>query len=582
MPFSERFDTRALKRLTHLYGEKASACLSRIVESGSKYDSPSFRTQDELWTEQDVVLITYADQVRRAEGTSLAALNQFLLDHHLDECINTVHLLPFFPYSSDDGFSVIDYKQVDPECGDWEDVTLLGDSFDLMFDLVLNHCSKDHRWFRDYLEGTKPYNRYFLEADPATDLFGVVRPRSTPVLTAFETSLGTRNVWTTFSDDQIDLNFSNPDVLCEMIDVLLFYVQHSARIIRLDAVAYLWKTLGSSCIHLPETHTVVKLLRDILDEFAPGTILLTETNVPHLENVSYFGDGDEAQMVYQFSLAPLLLNAFLTGDALPMNEWLGSLEPAGAGMTFFNFTASHDGIGVRPLEGLVSQERLDRLIEAVRLRGGRVGMKRDTSGSDSPYELNITYFSALVDPEESDPELSVRRFLSSQAVMLALRGIPGIYFHSLIGTENDLAGVEQTGRSRSINRKKFAREELENILAEENSTQRRIFDEYRNMIRTRVCQSAFHPDAAQRVIDLNNPALIAFLRTSLDDAQNILTITNVSGKPVSVDLSAFDLLKLAVDLLGGETPQNHLLTIAPFTSVWVASMSDPDVRSLGF
>jgi glycosidase len=572
MPFFERFQTQALERLSRLYGEDASACLTRIVELGSSDDSLPARSQDDLWNERDVVLITYADQVRRGDCSPLAALNRFLLDHNLTECINTLHLLPFFPYSSDDGFSVIDYKQVDPACGNWADVTQLGESFDLMFDLVLNHCSKEHRWFRDYQVGKEPYNRYFLEVDPATDLSAVVRPRSTPVLTPFETSLGTRNVWTTFSKDQIDLNFSNPAVLCEMIDVLLSYVQHGARIIRLDAVAYLWKTFSTSCIHLPETHTVVKLLRDILDEFAPGTVLLTETNVPHRENASYFGNGDEAQMVYQFSLAPLLLDAFLTGDAGPLNVWLRSLEPSGAGMTFFNFTASHDGIGVRPLEGLVSQERLDRLIEAVRLRGGRVSTKRDTTGSDSPYELNITYYSALVDPEESDAELSVRRFLSSQAVMLALRGIPGIYFHSLVGTENDLAGVEQTGRSRSINRRKFALDELESILTDEISIPHRVFNEYRNMIRMRVRQPAFHPDAAQRATDLKNPALISFLRTSLDEAQNVLVLTNVSGEPVSVDLSAFEPLKLAVDLLGGETPQNHRLTIASYGAVWLSSM----------
>ena len=572
MPFSERFRTRALERLVQLYGDDASACLNRIMKFGSTHDSLPARSQQKLWNERDVVLITYADQVRQSDGSPLTALNRFLLDHQLDECIHTVHLLPFFPYSSDDGFSVIDYKQVDPACGDWADVAQLGESFDLMFDLVLNHCSKEHRWFRAYLEGTEPFNRYFLEVDPAADLSSVVRPRSTPVLTPFETSRGTRNVWTTFSDDQIDLNFSNPDVLCEMIDVLLFYVRHGTRIIRLDAVAYLWKTLGTSCIHLPETHAVVKLLRDILEELAPGTIVLTETNVPHRENVSYFGNADEAQMVYQFSLAPLLLDAFLTGDAKPLKEWLRSLEPAGAGMTFFNFTASHDGIGVRPLEGLVSQERLDRLVEAVRLREGHVSTKRDSTGSISPYELNITYFSALTDSAESDPGLSVRRFLSSQAVMLALQGVPGIYFHSLVGTKNDLIGVEQTGRSRSINRRKFARDELENILSEDNSTERRVFDGYRNMIRTRVRQPAFHPDAAQQVIDLNNPALISFLRTSLDETQNVLVLANVSGVPVAVDLSAFEDLKLSIDLLGGETPQNHRLTIAPYSAAWLSSM----------
>jgi len=120
------------------------------------------------------------------------------------------------------------------------------------------------------------------------------------------------------------------------------------RIARLDAVAFLWKELGTNCLHLPETHELVKLFRDVCEIVAPRAIILTETNVPHAENVSYFGQGDEAHMVYQFSLPPLLLHAFITGNGQYLTHWASGLEPPPAGCTFFNFTASHDGVGVRP------------------------------------------------------------------------------------------------------------------------------------------------------------------------------------------------------------------------------------------
>ena len=135
------------------------------------------------------------------------------------------------------------------------------------------------RWFKAYLAGESPYENFFIEADPSLDYSQVVRPRSLPLLTAVETSRGTRHVWTTFSDDQIDLNYSNPKVLLKMLDILLKYAQQGARIIRLDAIAFLWKEIGTNCLHLPETHEVVKLMRDLLSEVFPGTLVLTETNV---------------------------------------------------------------------------------------------------------------------------------------------------------------------------------------------------------------------------------------------------------------------------------------------------------------
>jgi len=554
---------RLRAHLVNLYGDAADDCLNRIAALVQRFESPLRSSPKELWNERDIVLITYGDQVQNRDVPSLRVLNDFLIGHGLNRLINTVHILPFFPYSSDDGFSVIDYRRVDPPLGDWDDVARLGQSFDLMFDLVLNHCSSQNEWFRKVLAGEKPYSDYFIEPEPDADLSNVTRPRSSPLLTEYETADGPRNVWTTFSADQVDLNFAQPDVLLEMLDVLLFYVQQGARIIRLDAIAYLWKTPGTTCIHLPQAHEVVKLMRTLLEAVAPGTILLTETNVPHRENVSYFGDGDEAQMVYQFSLAPLLLDAFLTGDAGPFVNWLSNLELPGRGMTFMIFTASHDGVGVRPLEGLVDSERIERLAENVRRRGGLVSTRRRPDGTDSPYELNVSYFSALGESNEEGDERQVQRFLSSQAVMLALAGIPAVYFHSLVGTPNDQAGVQRTGQPRSINRRKYGRRELEAALQSEDSAQRRVYEGYRRLLAARIGQPAFHPHSPQQVVDLQSPSVTGFVRGDDSGGQRILVAVNVGNSDAMLDLQQCGIAGVTRDLITGTVVADSTNPVLP-------------------
>jgi len=524
-------------RLRRLFGDRAAETASRIDELLARY-APAFALPNTavdlaVWSQRDVVLITYANQVSGPDKSPLATLENWLREEQLDELISTVHLLPFCPYSSDDGFSVIDYLQVDPDSGTWDDISRLSGRFSLMFDLVLNHISQKSVWFQKYLAGQPPFDRFFIEVDPSTDLSAVVRPRSLPLLTAFETERGTRHVWTTFSDDQIDLNYAEPDVLLRMLEVLLEYAQRGARIIRLDAIAFLWKQVGTPCIHLPQTHELVRLMRDVLGAVAPHVLLLSETNVPHEENVSYFGDGNEAHMVYQFSLPPLLLDAFVNADATPLIDWLRDLEPPRAGTTYFNFTASHDGIGVRALEGRVDEQRFARLLEHVRQQGGKISMSRQADGSDRPYELNITYLDALA-PPAANLELHARRFLATQAVMLALQGIPGVYFQSLIGGQNDHSGVAASGQPRSINRRKVTQHELQ---SETTDLGRRIYKDYRQYLACRIQQSAFHPDAPQRLINADNACVLAFERTSLDGGQRILVAANVSGSRQRIDLT---------------------------------------------
>jgi sucrose phosphorylase len=335
-------------------------------------------------------------------------------------------------------------------------------------------------------------------------------------------------------------------------------------------VAYLWKQVGTCCIHLPQTHAVVKFFRELLDLVAPHVVLLTETNVPHEENVSYFGAGDEAQMVYQFSLPPLLLDALLTGDAQPLVGWLTRLKPAPAGATFFNFTASHDGIGVRPLEGLISAERFAGLIEAIRARGGLVSTRRMADGRDHPYELNITYFDALGEPSGGDSELHVRRFLASQAVMLALRGIPGVYLLSLLGASNDVAGVRETGQARRINRHKYERSELAQMLADPARPPRRVFEGYRRLLAVRTRQPAFHPDADQSVWNTGLPWLVALVRTSLDGHQRILVLANVSRERQTLTLTDEWESGASRDLLSGRVlPHGSAVELAPYEVLWL-------------
>ncbi len=515
------------KRFRRLYGDEAPRLLIRFEHLLGRYgvglEAPP---ESERWDHRTAILITYADSIRGNGEPPLQTLNRFSREH-LKGIVSSLHLLPFFPWSSDDGFSIIDFREVHPEYGTWKDIEALGEAFQLMFDLVLNHCSRKSGWFRDFVTGIAPARWYFLPMDPETDLSAVVRPRPWPLLTETSTRDGPAHVWTTFSEDQIDLNWQNPDVLFEFLDILFLYLARGCRIFRLDAVAFLWKQLGTNCLHLPETHEVVKFFRDVLNLVAPEAILLTETNVPHEENISYFGDNDEAHMVYNFSLPPLILHSLLKEDADLLRDWARSLPVLSPEQAFFNFTASHDGIGMRPLQGLLPEGEIDWLVSEITSRGGRVSMKANSDGSESPYELNITYREAL--RIEGDPELSLARFLTSQAIVLGFKGVPGIYIHSLLGTKNDYAGVEATGQNRSINRHKWDLTELEKLLQDTASAHSRIFRKLRQWLQTRNQHPAFHPGGVMEILDYG-PGVFAFLRRSRTGAEAIVCLHNMTGK----------------------------------------------------
>lgn len=562
--------SRIEARFARLYGqERASLCTARLKLLLSCYGTLVAETSaSRRWSEKDSILITYGDSIRKADEEPLRTLKRFL-DRRFADLIGCVHILPFFPYSSDDGFSVIDYRAVNPELGDWDDVRAVGDKFSLMFDLVLNHCSKHNDWFSDYIAGIAPGRGYFIAVEPGTDLSQVVRPRQSPLLTQVHTRHGERWVWTTFSEDQVDLDFSNPDVLLDFIDILLSYFAAGARIIRLDAIAYLWKRIGTSCIHLEETHEIVKLLRDIVDLIDPTLLLITETNVPHEENIAYFGKGDEAHIVYNFSLPPLVLLALQTGSGEHLTRWAMELSDPPTGCAYLNFTASHDGIGVRPLEGLIPDEERDRLIEHVRELGGHVSSKSNADGSTSPYELNITYFDAMGRPGERDLSLKIKRFLCSQAIALALRGIPAIYIHSLLGTSNDVEGCRRLGYARAINRHKWSEDKLRARLKDKKSQHARVLSAYKHMLAVRREHEAFHPDAPQRVHDVGD-AVFVIERQPLRGGESTLCLHNLTADSIRVKLpaDASPRRNLLDERAEPVTAAEH--TLGPYEVAWLA------------
>ncbi|MBE9403173.1 sugar phosphorylase [Brachybacterium sp. p3-SID1565] len=543
---------RALQELTDRF-----AAGDRAPADGE--GAPGGRHQ---FSRRDAVLITYADSIRSEGEKGLGTLAR-VLPGLVGDVVDTVHLLPFFPWTSDDGFSVSDYLSVDPELGDWDQVEELGGSFRLMFDAVVNHMSASHPWFEAYRRGEHPYRDYVRTVDPATDLSGIVRPRTSPLLTPVETSRGIEHVWTTFSADQIDLDYETPEVLLEIMTILLEYVERGASLIRLDAVTYLWKEIGTSGVHHPRTHRVVQLMRHVLDAVAPGTSIITETNVPHEENISYFGNGrDEAQLVYNFALPPLVLHSFVAGDATVLSDWAASLSTPSDSTHFFNFLASHDGIGVRGAEAFLDQQQISALAERVEQHGGLVSSRSVGDGPDQPYELNINYFDALSDPgSDEDQEIAVRRFLTAQAIMLALPGVPGIYIHSLLGSRGWPAGVQEQGYPRAINREKLDAQQLIQELSDPEGRRARVLEGIRHLMRVRRDQEAFEPTAPTTVHRLD-PGVLALERGTGDAA--VMCLHNVTDREITVELPTAD-----GDLLDPGAQIRAAVTLAPWQTRWV-------------
>ncbi len=555
------------ERLQALYTQEDAHKAAIMIEELLARYSEKIISNPYKMTQKDVILITYGDQVIEPTVEPLETLKKFL-DNYVKACINTVHILPFYPYSSDDGFSVIDYKDVSPRMGSWEDIEKLSENYNLMFDGVINHISQYSYWFKSFLENNPKYANFFVEVNPHADLSKVVRPRALPLFHAYkDIDDKSRFVWTTFSKDQVDLNYANYHVLVAILDVLLFYVQKGAKLIRLDAIAFLWKELGTTCIHLPQTHEVIQLMREVIHKVAPEVVIITETNVPHDENISYFGSGeDEAQMVYNFALPPLAAHTILSGDTSALTQWAKSLTLPSDKVCFFNFIASHDGCGVRPVADLLTDEEVGKIIENVQANGGYVSYRAMGDGKKAPYELNASFID-IITKESDDVALRAKKFMLIQALKLAMPGVPGVYFHSLVGSTSDKDGVRRTGVLRSINREKLNYAILKDELAQEGSLRALIYEAYKHLLSLRKEEEAFDPYGDFEVLELAE-GLFTLLRLTKMGKNSILSINNFTNKPICFQLPSF-IGEDAIELLENKIILNKKIKIEAYQTMWI-------------
>ncbi|EAD7779770.1 sugar phosphorylase [Listeria monocytogenes] len=506
------------------------AYLEKMLACAENYSNNTRGSIDTI-SEKNVYLIAYGDSIFEKNKHPLQTLNEFLQEYAQD-VITDVHLLPIFPSTSDDGFSVTDYKQIDKQLGDWDDVQKMSENFRVMLDFVANHMSKSSDWFKRFSDNEAPYNQFFIKKDSQFDYKNVTRPRTSPLFHKYENG---KELWTTFSEDQLDLNVRNIDCLVALTDVLLFYASKQATSIRLDAIGFLWKTSGTTCMHLPETHEIISLWRLLIDELYPNLQIITETNVPHEENISYFGDGEnEANMVYQFPLPPLVLHTFTCHDTTKLSKWAKSISQVSSTATYFNFLASHDGIGMRPATGILSDEEINSLVQKAVQNGGQVSYKDNADGTQSVYELNINYGEALQNPgEDTTEELVTKKIIAAHSILLTLQGVPAIYYHSLLGSKNDLVGYEESGINRRINREKLEKNQLVHEL-ETDTYRQTIFTSLKKLVQIRRNHTAFSPFATQEILDLG-PDVFAIKRESEEEC--IYGIINVTSHNIRKTLA---------------------------------------------
>ncbi len=540
------------------YKEEFEVEIEKLI---NKWEKVSFIIPEAI-SEKNVYLITYGDSIYEEGVPTIRTLNKFLKEN-IEDTITDVHILPMFTYTSDDGFSVVNYMEINKDLGDWEDIKNLSKDYRLMYDFVANHISKSSSWFKGYLNDEEKYKNYFIKADNNFDSKNVVRPRTSPLFHEYKGENGLKTAWTTFSEDQIDVNFGHFPVFLEMTDILLNYAQNGATSIRLDAIGFLWKESGTSCMHLPQTHAIIEIWRMLLDYFKPNTQIITETNVPHKENISYFGDTtNEANMVYQFALPPLVLHTLTTHNSKKLNEWAKTIDKVSNTATYFNFLSSHDGIGMRPTEGILSGEEKQLLVDKVIKNGGKVSYKNNTDGSKSVYELNINYNDAIINSEEDiELESQINKIVASNSILLSCVGVPAIYYHSLLGSKNDYKGLEDSGINRRINRERL---EFSRISTELKLDERRkkIFNRIKELIKIRKEHSAFSPFASQKVLNLGEN-IFALERFNEYTKEKITFIVNIDSK-----ISKVNSIISGKDIITGREISDSI-ELKPYEFLWI-------------
>ena len=531
-------------------------------------------TACQRWDQSTAILITYADTITAPDKPTLAVLNRFLSEDYGTVGLPVLHVLPFLRSSSDRGFAVCDHTQLEPHFGDWHHLRKLAHGRRLMADLVVNHVSASHRWVQQFRRGREPGS--FMVMAP-TDLQGwdhVVRPRSSVLFTLMDTHQGLRPVWTTFGPDQVDLDWSRLEVLEFFARLMRTYVAHGVTWVRLDAIGFLWKDPYTTCMHRPKTRILVQALRLLLEQYTCNGVLLTETNVPEEENLSYLRSGDQAHVAYNFPLPPLLLEALLSNNCDLLNRWLDRWPQLPQGSTMLNFTASHDGVGLRPAEGLISPERFHNLLMRCEERGGLISHRTEADGSLSPYELNIAWWSAMAGPATTPRRLQLERFLASQLLVMALPGVPAFYLPTLLAASNDHPTYRKTGCRRDLNRPQFDLQGLRRDLENTASPAAIIRILMGHALDIRAQLPAFHPEAPMTLLSPGRSDMIILQRGHGEDPGAVWVVQSFREEAVALNVSLLSPRHNGCwrDRLSQRAITAQRLLLSPYEVLWLQAV----------
>ena len=538
----------------------------------SIFTQPMKRSKNKLWSEKDFLLITYADSIKKNNQKNLITLNSFLKKYCKE--FSYIHILPFFPFSSDDGFAVEDYKKIKIEHGSWKDLKKITKTFDIMVDLVINHCSSNNKLFKNFLEDKNPGKDFFINSEkkfPKSNK--IVRPRSSDLSKKVLVDGKNNYVWCTFGHDQVDFDFRNPNVLLYFFEIIKFYLDQDIKALRLDAVAFLWKELGTRCINLPQTHNIIRLIRLIIDRFYNKTLIITETNIPSHENLTYFGNNNEAHCIYNFSLAPLLIHAVVSGNSFYLKKWSRGMPPAQENNSYLNFLSTHDGIGMRPVEGILPENEIQKYFNFFKKQGGLFSY-RTNAGKKSVYEVNITLLEAFKECYNGKDKFVLERFILAHTILFSMEGIPAIYIQNYLGSKNDNAKVKKTNSFRSINRRNWNFDSLVKIFKNKSNINSKILHSLNRLMVLRKKQIAFHPNATQFTLQLGD-IFFGIWRQSIDRSQSIFCISNLTNVKQKISLLDINLISTNnwFDILSNKKIKNigDELLFKPYQTFWITN-----------
>ena len=549
--------------------------LLQILDDFSEKSAYEEKRDEERWNESHSVLITYADSIYKNGEATLKTLNE-LLSKHFGSLSKVVHILPFLKSTSDGGFAVSSYDSLEEKFGGWDDLKSISKNHDLMADLVLNHVSSSHPWVQQFIKSQEPGISNVFSPKQNLDWSNVVRPRSSSLFSQINTDDGPKQVWTTFGPDQIDLNWHNPKMTLEFLNLIITYLSNGIKWLRLDAVGFIWKESGTTCLHLPKAHSIVKLLRVLLNNLLDDGVLITETNVPQKENLSYLISDDEAHMAYNFPLPPLLLEAIITSRADILNSWIFDWPILPEDTTLFNFTASHDGVGLRALEGLMNEQRIKDLLINCEKRGGLVSHRRLSNGDDKPYELNISWWSAMEDSSRDAKRFQYERFILSQLLVMALKGVPAFYLPALLASENDIKSFSMTGQRRDLNREKFKSENLSAVLNNPESNANKNLKYLRNAMDVRSKLKQFHPCSQMKCLSKGRSDIVVIKRGK--GPESVFAIHNMTENKINYQLNDNDLPKIidndfnTHDFLTSTKYNCKNISLDPFQVIWLSAL----------